>query len=131
MGTIAVRAIAFCAGFIATLAFEMAMLFGWQQLMGGHWHPVGLGWAIMPFSAGAGCAAMAKKWLDEIDRRRSLLKSRRERAKKLGPGWQGNPVEGLKAPQGKRWQIVGTWPPSDNEGTSPQMAQEAPGGQGG
>jgi hypothetical protein len=121
MSDVAVRVIAFFVGVVAAFAIEVAIFFGWQWLFGGNWHPIGPGWALMPFFGGAGAAARATEWLGEIDRRRTLLRSRQGRAQRLGPGWQGNPVKGLKPPLGKRWQIVDTWPPSRSADTPPQM----------
>jgi hypothetical protein len=125
MGRTAARVLAFCAGFVATFAVEAVCIFAWEWILGGNVRPIGPGWAIAPFVGGFGASTWALEWYSEYERRRELKRSSQERAQRLGPGWRGNPVKGLKPPLGMRWQIVDTWPASDNEDIPPQMDREA------
>ena len=125
MGEVASKVVAFVVGFAATIAFEAACIFGWEWVYVGHVRPIGPGWVVMPFIGGLGASAFVGEWFGEIGKKRELMRSRHERAQRLGPGWQGNPVKGLKAPPGSQWRIVDTWPPSHNRDIRLQTAQEA------
>src|SRR5690348_8532185 len=73
------RVVAFVVGAVLFFGFEVLVFGGLETLFGHQLRPVGIGWAIGPFAAGASWSAWSLDWYEALERRWAYYHWRRKR----------------------------------------------------